>query len=180
MLLLCVAEFNPASAQSEVTAIDILLNPDQAMMDSAKVYNELMQKNYSGPGSYSLDELHAPHITVIQCFVETANLEKVYVAIARVVSREKPTKQKLTSKGFYYFPANGLGLAGITIEPTTELLNFQSEIIEGIKPFLVVETDAAFVQNTDGTPIAPGAAEYETDLFLNIVAKNTIHMSPSV
>jgi hypothetical protein len=159
-LLQFVAIFNLASAQSAVTAIDILLNPDQAMLDSAKVYNELMQKNYSGPGSYSLDELHAPHITVIQCFVKTYNLEKVYVAIADVVKREKPTKQKLTSKGFYYIPLNGLGLAGMTVEPTPKLLDFQSEIIEAIKQFLVLGTDAAFVQNSDGTPIASETTEY--------------------
>lgn len=159
LLMLSATEFNAVLAQ-DITAIDVLLNPDQTMLDSAKVYNGIMQKNYAGPGSYSLDELHTPHITVLQCFVRSADLKKVYKAVAHVVKQEKPTNEPLTSKGFYYFPTNDLGLAGITINTTPGLLRFQSKIIEALKPYLVVGTDAAFVQNTDGTAIAAGSKEY--------------------
>lgn len=159
-LILISISFNYTSAQSDITAIDILLDPDKTMIDSAEVYNAIMQKNYSGPGSYSLDNLHKPHITVLQCFVLSADLEKVYAAIAEIVKNEKPTEEKLTSKGFYYFPANGLGLAGITIDTTPGLLHFQSKIIEVLKPFIVQGNDSAFVQNTDGTPIAAGFSDY--------------------
>lgn len=154
------AKFNPVIAQSDITAIDILLNPDKTMLDSAKVYNEMMQKNYSGPGSYSLDELHTPHITVLQCFVSSTNLEKVYTAVAKVVKSEQITKEKITTSGFYYFPYKGLGLAGITATPSPKLLSFQAKIIEALKPFIVVGTDTAFVQNADGTPIAAGSSDY--------------------
>lgn len=130
------------------------------MLDSAMACNALMQQNYSGAGSYSLDELHKPHITVLQCFLKTADLDKVYAAVAKVVQREKPTKQKLTSKGYYYFPTNGLGLAGITINTTPALLKFQSAIIEAVKPFIVVGDNSAFVQNTNGAPIAAGSDTY--------------------
>jgi len=149
-----------AAAQPDIAAIDILLDPDQTMLDSAKVYNARMLKNYSGPGSYSLDELHTPHITVLQCFVKTADLEKVYDAVAKVAKNEKPTKEKLMAKGLYYFPVDDLGLAGITIEPSPALLHFQSEIINALKPYIVVGTNAAFVQNTNGTPIAKGSDVY--------------------
>jgi hypothetical protein len=160
VLITGMAKFNLALAQSDITAIDVLLNPDQTMLDSAKVYNKMMQKNYSGPGSYSLDELHTPHITVLQCFVKTADLGKVYAAVAKVVKSTNPTNEKITTSGFYYFPYKDLGLAGITATPSPGLLSFQSKIIEALKPFIVVGTDAAFVQNTDGTPIAAGSTEY--------------------
>ena len=160
VLILYSSSINVLLAQSDITAIDILLNPDQTMLDSAKVYNGIMQKNYAGPGSYSLDELHTPHITVLQCFVRSADLKKVYKAVAHVVKQEKPTNEQLTSKGFYYFPTKDLGLAGITINTTPGLLQFQSKIIEALKPYIVVGTDAAFVQNADGTPIAAGSKEY--------------------
>jgi hypothetical protein len=153
-------KFNLAFAQSDISAIDVLLNPDQTMLDSAKVYNRMMQRNYSGPGSYSLDELHTPHITVLQCFVKTSDLGKVYTAVAKVVKSENPTNEKITTSGFYYFPYKNLGLAGITATPSPGLLSFQSKIIEALKPFIVIGTDAAFVQNTDGTPIAAGSTEY--------------------
>jgi hypothetical protein len=159
-LILLSSSINVLSAQSDITAIDVLLDPDQAMLDSAKVYNEIMQRNFSGAGSFSLDALHTPHITVLQCFVRSAELEKVYAAVARVVKRERPTKEMLTSKGFYYYPVKDLGLAGITINTTPALLQFQSKIIEALKPYMVVGTDAAFVQNADGTPIAAGSKEY--------------------
>lgn len=152
--------FKSAVAQSDISAIDILLDPDHIMLDSAKVYNSRMLKNYSGPGSYSLDALHTPHITVLQCFVKTADLEKVYDAVAKVVKEEKPTKEKLLAKGLYYFPVDDLGLAGITIEPSPALLHFQSEIIDALKPYMVVGTNAAFIQNTNGTPIAKGSDVY--------------------
>jgi len=160
VVLILFSSFTYVSAQSSITAIDVLLDPDKTMLDSAKVYNEMMKKNYSGPGSYSLDELHTPHITVLQCFVKTADLEEVYAAVAKVVKSEKPTKDKITTSGFYYFPYKSLGLAGITATPSPKLLSFQARIIEALKPFIIVETDAAFVQNADGTPIAAGSSDY--------------------
>jgi hypothetical protein len=159
-IILIVSHFNLTIAQSDITAIDVLLDPDNTMLDSAKAYNLMMQKNYSGPGSYSLDAVHTPHITVLQCFVKTTDLEKVYKAVEKVVNSEKPTEEKLISKGFYYFPYKALGLAGITINTTPKLLRFQEKIIESLKPFIVAGTDAAFVQNADGTPIAAGSTEY--------------------
>jgi len=154
------ASIKHAVAQSAITAIDVLLDPDKKMLDSAKVYNQIMLKNYSGAGSYSLDAIHTPHITVLQCFVKTSDLEKVYTAVAKVVNSEKPTKEKITTSGFYYFPYKSLGLAGITATPSPKLLSFQARIIEALKPFIIVGTDAAFVQNADGTPIAAGSSDY--------------------
>jgi len=159
-LILCSSSLKHAAAQSPVTAIDVLLDPDKTMLDSAIVYNKMMQKNYSGPGSYSLDELHRPHITVLQCFVKTSTLKEVYAAVAQVVKTEQPTKDEITTSGFYYFPYKSLGLAGITATPSPALLNFQAKIIEALNPFIVIGTDAAFVQNKDATPIASGSSDY--------------------
>src|SRR5690242_8743502 len=113
-----VMTFSIGSAQPGIIAIDILLDPGKTMVDSAKAYNQMMQKNYSGPGSYSLDELHTPHITVLQCFVRNSDLEKVFAAVATVVKREKPSGEKITTSDFYYFPYKSLGLAGITLTPS--------------------------------------------------------------
>jgi hypothetical protein len=159
-LLSILFAFNSVKAQLNVTAIDVLLDPDQTMLDSAKVYNKLIRLDYSGPGSFELDASHNPHITVLQCFVPTAELEKVYAAVAKVVNSEKPETEKLTASGFYYIPVSGLGLAGITAKPTSKLLSFQSKIIEVLKPFMVTGTNEAFVQNADGKNIEAGTAEY--------------------
>ena len=76
-LILFSLGFKVSFAQTDIIGIDILLNPNQTMLDSAKAYNALMRKNYSGPGSFSLDAVHTPHISVLQCFIKTANLKKV-------------------------------------------------------------------------------------------------------
>jgi hypothetical protein len=159
-LLIILFAFHTVKAQSKLIAIDVLLDPDQTMVDSAKVYNKLMQKDYSGSGSFELDAIHKPHITVLQCFVPTADLEKVYAAVAKVVKSEKPETEKLTANGFYYIPVSGLGLAGITAKPTPKLLSFQSKIIEVLKPFMEIGTNAAFVQNADGKDIVAGTSDY--------------------
>jgi len=159
-MILFSSSFKHAMAQSGITAIDVLLDPDHTMLDSAMKYNNLMRKNYSGAGSYELDALHNPHITVLQCFVKTTDLEKVCTAVAKVVAVEKPTAEKITTSGFYYLPYKGLGLAGITTTPTPKLLGFQAKLIEALKPFIVVGTDAAFIQNENGAPIAAGSSEY--------------------
>jgi hypothetical protein len=148
------------AVQSDIIAIDILLDPGKTMLDSAKAYNKLMQQNYSGTGSYSLDELHRPHITVLQCFVKSTELDKVYAAVGKVVQSEQITNQEITTSGFYYFPYKGLGLAGITVTPSSKLLSFQAKIIEALTPYIVVGTDAAFVQNTNGSAIAAGSSDY--------------------
>jgi hypothetical protein len=157
-LIILSLSFKSSVAQN--IGIDILLNPDQTMLDSAKAYNELMRKNYSGPGSFSLDATHTPHVSVLQCFIEKTNLDKVIAAVDKVVRSVQPTKDKLTTKGFYFIPDKTLGLAGITISTTPELLNYQAKIIEAVKPFIVKGTDAAFVQNANGRPIVAGLTDY--------------------
>ena len=121
---------NDAKVKSEVIAIDVLLDPDNTMLDSAKVYNNIMRNNYSGSGSFELDATHTPHITVLQCFVRTSDLEAVYAAVAKVVESENPTIEKLTANGFYYIPLSGLGLAGITADTTSALLRFQAKLLK--------------------------------------------------
>jgi hypothetical protein len=159
-LILFSSGFKVSFAQTDVIGIDILLNPNQTMLDSAKAYNALMRKNYSGPGSFSLDAVHTPHISVLQCFIKTSDLKKVIDAVDKVVKREKPEKETLSTKGFYFLPDKTMGLAGITINTTPELLTYQSKIIEAVKPYIVTGNDSAFVQNPNGRPLVKGLTEY--------------------
>jgi len=159
-LILFTSSFKVSIAQTGVIGIDILLNPNQTMLDSAKAYNALMRKNYSGPGSFSLDAVHTPHISVLQCFIKTSDLKKVIDAVDKVVKREKPEKETLTTKGFYFLPDKTMGLAGITINTTPELLTYQAKIIEAVKPYIITGNDSAIVQNPNGRPIVKGLTEY--------------------
>ena len=72
----------PSSAQQNpVTAIDIALEPDATMIQHAKAANARLLKAY--PQGFALDATHQPHITMLQQFVRTADLDKVYAAAAQ-------------------------------------------------------------------------------------------------
>jgi phosphoserine phosphatase len=146
----------PESA-SEVTAIDILLAPDEVMMDRAKEANERLRADY--PKGFALDAVHAPHVTVIQRFVRTSDLNKVYAAIAQVLRGESPTSWELTATRYYDIPIEKLGLAGIVIEPTPDLLRLQQKLIDAVAPFNSdMATAEAFALRPDGKTISQAQA----------------------
>src|SRR5579862_1561376 len=75
--------------QKPVTAIDIALEPDATMIQHAKDANALLLKSF--PKGFPLDETHHPHVTMLQQFVRTDDLDKVFAAANAVLAKEKPT-----------------------------------------------------------------------------------------
>jgi hypothetical protein len=125
-----------AHAQQEpVTAIDILLEPDAAMLRHAAANNARLLKVY--PKGFALDATHTPHITMLQCFVRTADLDKVYAAEDKVFTAANVNAMKLEAFKFYYAPTGPTGVAGICAKPTPEILKLQADIIAAAKPFMV-------------------------------------------
>lgn len=141
------------------TAIDILLDPDATMLEQAKAANERLRNVY--PNGFALDEMHQPHITCLQRFVRTADLDRVYGAINKVLANEKPTTWKLKAHKYYFIPYNDLGLAGIVIEPTDDLIRFQKKLIDAVEPFTVkTGTSAAFVTTREEPEINQPTIDY--------------------
>ena len=75
---------------ANVTAIDILLEPDSTMLGHSDANNARLLKVY--PKGCALDATHRPHITMIQRFVRTADLDKVYAAAGKVLARVNVTR----------------------------------------------------------------------------------------
>jgi phosphoglycolate phosphatase-like HAD superfamily hydrolase len=122
------------AAPSEITAIDILLEPDAVMLKHAAAQNERLLKVY--PKGFALDETHTPHITMLQCFVRTADLPKLYAAEEKVLAGANVTAMKLEAFKLYYLPTGGaLGVAGICAKVTPEILKLQEDIIATAAPF---------------------------------------------
>ena len=145
--------------QEPVTAIDILLEPDAAMLQHAAAVNTRLLKVY--PKGFALDALHKPHITLIQRYVRTADLDKVYAAAGNVLTSKKITDWKLKAFKYYYLPDKDIGVAGIVIEPTAELLKLQQELIEAVAPFTVkTGTAAAFATTPENSDIQPALIDY--------------------
>src|SRR5262245_33801039 len=129
----------PATAQpvgvgeAAVTAIDILLDPDATMIQHAVAANARLRKSF--PEGFALGAEHQPHISVLQRYVRTADLDKVYEVVGKVLAGEKPTTWKLKAYKYYYIPWKNIGLAGIVIEPTDDLIRYQQKLLDAVGQF---------------------------------------------
>jgi phosphoglycolate phosphatase-like HAD superfamily hydrolase len=144
--------------QSEITAIDILLQPDATMLRHAADNNARLIAVF--PKAFALDATHTPHITLIQRFVRTADLDQVYGAAGKVFAAANVKAMKLEAFKYYYAPAGAVGVAGICAKPSPEILKLQADLIAAVAPFTVetgpigaftaphddAATDAAIIQ----------------------------------
>ena len=145
--------------QNPVTAVDIALEPDQTMIQHAQADNARLLKAF--PKGFALDATHHPHVTMLQQFVRTADLEKIYAAVNKVLADEKPASWKLKAYKYYYIPSPPIGLAGIVVEPTPDLLRLQQKIIDAVTPFTVkTGTPAAFMSTENGRDIQKALISY--------------------
>jgi len=124
-----------AAGQSDVTAIDILLEPDATMLQHSAANNARLLAVF--PKGFALDATHRPHITLVQRFVRAADLDQVYDAVGKVFAGANVTAMKLEAFKYYYAPAGAVGVAGICAKPTPEILKLQADIIAAVKPFTV-------------------------------------------
>jgi phosphoglycolate phosphatase-like HAD superfamily hydrolase len=122
--------------QSAITAIDILLEPDATMLRHAEANNARLLRVY--PQGFALDATHRPHITMLQTFVRTADLEQVYAAAGRVIASADLGRMRLEAFKYDYAPASATeGVAGICAKPSPEILELQAAIIAAVGPFMV-------------------------------------------
>jgi phosphoserine phosphatase len=171
-------------AQSEVTAIDILLQPDATMLSHAAANNERLRKVY--PKGFTFDAAHAPHITLLQCFVRTADLERLYAAAEKVFAATNLNAMKLEAYKYYYAPADATtGVAGICAKPSPEILKLQAAVIAAANPFMQETataaaftaphadpaTDAAFIQYISTFPQKMTGAHYNPHVSTGVAEK---------
>ena len=141
-----------AAQQNPVTAIDIALEPDATMTQRAMAANARLLNAF--PKGFALDETHHPHISMLQQFVRTGDLDKVYAAAEAVFAKEKATAWTLRAIKYYYIPSPPIGLAGIVVEPTEDLHRLQDQLIAAVAPYAVkAGTSAAFLSDEGGRDI---------------------------
>ena len=143
-LLLGIAQPVTAAEPNDITAIDICLEPDATMVQQATAVNARLRGVF--PKGFALDASHRPHVTLVQRFVRTADLDKVYAAAGKAIANANVTSLKLEAFKYYYIPDKDLGLSGIVVKPTPELLKVQQDVIDAVAPLTVkTGTSAAFV-----------------------------------
>ena len=148
-----------AARPGAVTAIDILLEPDQSMLQHAGANNARLLAAF--PKGFALDATHRPHITMIQRFVRTDDLDKVYAAAYTVLAAANVNAMKLEAFKYYYAPAGATGVAGICARPTPAIITLQADLIAAVQPF-TVETGpiGAFTAPHDDPAIDAGLIQY--------------------
>jgi hypothetical protein len=129
------AQPQKADEPHPVTAIDILLEPDATMVKHAEAANQRLLKQF--PKGFVLGKTHRPHISCLQRYVKTADLDKVYEAVGKVLAEEKPTAWKLKAYKYDFVVWDKLAVTVIMIEPTDDLLRYQKKLIDAVAPFTV-------------------------------------------
>jgi hypothetical protein len=161
----------PSVAAEPVTAIDMLFEPDATMLRRAIAANQRLRENYLQ--GFPLDATHRPHVTILHRFVRTADLEKVYAAVGEMLAAEKPSNWKLKAYKYYYSLWEGLGIAGIAIEPTDDLIRLQLGMIDAVAPLAVKAGSAsAFVTTHEEPEINRATIDYVTTFVPTQVGQN--------
>lgn len=155
-LLLAAA---PTLAQSSLVAIDVLIEPDATMLTAAQEWNAHLREQT--PDGFELDATHNPHITLLQAFVAADELDAVLAAVGGATAGLDIPGLRMKAIGLYHFPTGELGLQGIVIDPSPELLTVQAAMIAAVAPFQRTGgAQQAFVPDPTGTPFDPAMYQY--------------------
>jgi hypothetical protein len=84
----------------------------------------------------------------------------VYAAVAGAVATENPPSWELKAYKYYYIPAGPIGLAGMVVEETDDLLRLQQKLIDAVAPSSVATATA--------------------DAFFKLPAEPPLHEVPSL
>jgi hypothetical protein len=168
---MAISPEDAGAPEREVTAIDIALEPDETMIGKAKAANATLLQDF--PKGFLLDATHHAHVSIFAGFVPTTDLPKVYSVAGEVLAKEKYTTWKLTAFKYYYIPLGPIGLAGIVVEPTPDVLRLQQELIDAAGPYTVKTATAAAFYTTPAEPdIHPSVIDYIAAFMRDHSGKN--------
>jgi 2'-5' RNA ligase len=140
----------PAEAAEPVIAIDVLLLPDQTMIERAKAANARLRENYAQ--CYTLGPAQVAHITLVQRYVRTKDLKAIEEAVANVLAKEDPRAFELTAIGYAFAPWAGVAITSIAIARTPELDRLHQNIVKAVEPFAVAKASAAAFSTSKELP----------------------------
>ncbi|MER8185737.1 hypothetical protein [Kitasatospora sp. NPDC094015] len=131
---------------SELTAVDILVDPDEDTLRRARAWNARMRA--SVPGGFALDASHRPHITTLQRYVRTARLDAVHDAVRDTLAAADTGGLSYRAVAIKHadWGVPGQGLAVILLRPSSQVLDLQAALLTAVAPFTGSGgTAAAFV-----------------------------------
>jgi 2'-5' RNA ligase len=140
-------------------AVNVLLDPDAATVERARAVNARLRANF--PGGFAFDASHAPHVTLLQRFVRTEDLDPIAKVVAEALRVAPPVRWESKAVGYYALADGDLGLVGIVFEPTEDLRRIQQAIVDVVAPFPGgVGTAEAFAPGLDGGIVGQPTVDY--------------------
>jgi hypothetical protein len=120
---------------SDLTAIDVLVDPDEVTIDRARAVNARMLQSL--PQGWALDATHQPHITTLQRYARTADLDQVYEAVEETLAETDLASLSYQAVKIAHadwgFP--GYGPAVLLVQVSPEVLDFQARLAAAVAPF---------------------------------------------
>jgi hypothetical protein len=119
-------------------------------------------------------------MSVIGGYFHTANLDEVFAGASNVLASEKVMSWKLKAFKYYYIPLKEIGLGGILVEPTADLIRLQDELFDAIGIFLAPGSSgsaAAFKTTAQDPEINKATLDAVANYF---AAHRGAHYSPHV
>jgi hypothetical protein len=152
---------------SELTAIDILIDPDEAAMKRAREVNARLLESVPSPKGWALDDTHRPHVTTLQRYVRTADLDQVFDAVEKTIAatdlESLAYKAMKITHADWGFP--GIAPTVLSVETNDAVLHFQAKLLASISSFVEPGgTAAAFVADA-GEEISPTIIDWVEKFF---------------
>ena len=170
---------------THLTAIDILIEPDQAALERAAEYNKHLRAQYAE--GFALDDSHRPHITLLQRYVRTTELESVFAAIEQVLQAHDIAALSFRAAELRHIPVvaiPGVGIAAIVVSPSPAVLQLQAALIDAIGPFVAAGGTAEAFETTPQNPEINADTLVYVEKFVpdhsgaNYVAHMTVGLAP--
>ena len=138
---------------TDLTAVDILILPDDTMLGHAKEWNARLLE--SVPTGFALDSQHTPHITLLQRYVHTDQLDAVFDAVGSTIADVSASSLELTAAKLAHMELAalpGVGLAGLVCQAGDAVIDLQAKLIDAIKPHTGSGGTADAYVTTDAEP----------------------------
>ncbi|PZF77291.1 hypothetical protein DK847_08180 [Aestuariivirga litoralis] len=140
-------------------AVNVLMDPDAEITARARAVNARLRADF--PQGFALDDDHAPHVTLVQCFIDRARLADAAQAVSAALRDAGPVNWQSKATGLYALSDGKLGLAGIVITPTDDFRRVQQRVIDAISPFTTqAGTASAFAPRPDGAAVGQATVDY--------------------
>jgi hypothetical protein len=113
----------------------VLVDPDEATMERARAVNARMLRSL--PQGWALDDTHQPHITTLQRYARTADLDRVYGAVEETLAQADIASLSYQAVKIAHadwgFP--GYGPAVLLVRVSPAVLDFQARLAAALAPF---------------------------------------------